>query len=321
MPRDAGVGEDVDRDRQRRVQVAGQRGGVAHPHLRGALLVGQGRQLVGDRVRDHGRVVARLEDRLAHDVELVGALARRAQLRVAVVDRRLRPDEDPRLVEAVQQALVEQVVRARDVRPERLELVDGVVDVGVGQCRASTRDVLLHRGAAQVDHAVVEAQHAVDDRDAAQADPAPVDLHHPAARAGGDRCRVEVRAVGGPQFRRPANRHREAHSHALAGLQLTGGDAALGHGAVARMQPHGHRRRLQRGAGVLEPAVDEHVPPARGPHADASRQQSRVVHHDRAARDERHRSRDPAPVPPALAQLRAAPVVDADDECVGLTLA
>jgi hypothetical protein len=183
-------------DRQRRIEVAGELSGVQHPHLRVALLVGLRRQLVGHGVRDDRRVVARGEDRGTDHVELVRALARRLQQLVAVVDRRLVPDEDALLVEAVEQTRVEQVVRARDVHAERLELLDRAVDVGIGHRRPAPGDVLLDRGAAQVQRPPVEAQHPVADVDGAQPDVALVDLHDLPARARRDRARVAVRMLG-----------------------------------------------------------------------------------------------------------------------------
>ena len=49
---------------------------------------------------------------------------------VALPDRRLVPDQDARAVEARQQALVEQVVRARDVGAELLQVRHDAVHVG-----------------------------------------------------------------------------------------------------------------------------------------------------------------------------------------------
>ena len=161
---------------------------------------------------------------------------------VAVVDRRLAPDEDALLVEAVQQARVEQVVRARDVDAERLELVDGVVDVGVGHRRPAAGDVLLDRGAAQVEHAIVEAQHPVADVDGAQADAAPVDLHGlPSASAWSTVAGVELGVLRRPQLRVALDGDREAHAHALAGTQRARRRAALGD--RRRRAPAAGRRR------------------------------------------------------------------------------
>ena len=260
------------------------------------------------------------EDRVAHDVELARALAGRLEQLVAVVDGRLAPDEDALLVEAVQQARVEQVVRARDVHAERLELVDGVVDVGVGHRRAAAGDVLLDRGAAQVQHAVVEAQHPVADVDGAQPDVALVDLHDCAAGARRDRAGVAVAgarattAFGSPLTGTAKRTRTRSPGRSARGAALPSETVAVG-----RLQADGDGGLLH-GRRCGSPASRRRARSTRRSTSTQTRRGSRPAScmTTGAARDERDLARDPAPVPPALAQCSAAAVVDAHDERVRL---
>ena len=258
------------------------------------------------------------QDGPAQGRERPGALARGLQQPVAVVDRGLAPDHDPGAVQGVEQPVVEQVVGAGDVGVHRLQPRDDAVDVGAGERGAAARHVLLDRRAAEVDLPAVEAQHPVDDADRAQADGAPLDLLGDAPGGERGRRRVEGGVVGRPQ---PGRAHGDAQADVrlLAGRErphrLAGVD---GLAAARRAQVHAqhrlaHRRRGAVDHGAVEQQRRPAAPAARARHL---RQEARVAKLQAAARDELHGARDPAPVPPALADQRALAAVDPDQERV-----
>ena len=170
---------------------------------------------------------------------------------VALPDRGLVPDEDAGAVEAVEQPVVQQVVRARHVRAQVLQLAHVGVHVGLGQRGAVARHVLVDRRAAQLDAAVVQVQVRVLDRDRAQAHGAADHLLHGAAVAQRDRARS--RAAGARATRAPAAAPARVSANA-APLAASAGRAAALRAVVrplGRAQPH------------LEARVDRAAVPSR----------------------------------------------------------
>ena len=316
-----GAAVDVDRDRQRRVGVARdllRAHEVALGHV--GPVVGPRPELVGHRVRDHGRVVARREHRAPHRLPGAPPLERLAQhvgAAVALPDRRLAPDHDARPVEALQQALVEQVVRARDVGADLLQVRDDAVHVGGGQGRAVARHVLVDRRAGELDAPVVEVEHPVLDLHRAQPDAAPVDLLDGPAVA---QRRSGRSTAPGPRASRAAALGRASTSCTRLRRAVWRGSRkrALGHPARRRAQPHLEGGRQHRRAGALEHPVDQQLgAAARGrPAAGHVGHRPEVAQVGAAGRDQVDRAHDPAPVPPALGQARVLAAVDHDDEPV-----
>ena len=196
---EAGPALDVERDRERGVDRA--RLPLRHEEeaARAGLAVRCERQLVRHRVGEHGRVIAPRRHGAPHGPERARPLVRPPEeLRpvVALPDRRLVPDEDPGAVEARQQPVVHEVVRARDVRAEVLQVGHDLVHVRRGERGARARHVLVDRGPPELDAAVVQVEVAALDLDRAEADPPPLALDHPAAVAERERGRVEPRRVG-----------------------------------------------------------------------------------------------------------------------------
>ena len=193
--------------------------GAAQEPLGAELGVGLEGQLVGHRVGDHRRVVARGLHGALHLGHRPLALEREPeQVRavVALPHRRLVPHHDPRAVEPAQQPLAEHVVRARGVGAQLLELAHDRVEVGAGEGGAVADHVLVQRGAAQLDAAVVEVQQAALDLHRAQPDVHPPHLLDPASVGERHRGPVEVGALGRPQLGR-GHRHLALHLAAATG--------------------------------------------------------------------------------------------------------
>ena len=235
---------------------------------------------------------------------------------VALPDRRLVPDHDPGAVEPREQPVVQQVVRARDVRAELLEVAHDPVHVAGRQRGAVAGHVLVDGGAAQEHAAVVEVQQAALDLHRAQPDRPAHDLLDLAAVAQREARRVEPRAVGRPQ-RRGRDGQRQLHAPPLA-LLAAEAERALGHAPAGRAQAHLEHRVDHAGAAALEHAVEQQrrLAPARGAAAAHARHRAEVAQVRAAHGDEPHRAHDPAPVPPALEQPRVLAAVDLHHELV-----
>ena len=210
------------------------------------LVVRREGQLVGDRMGEHGRVVARLGDGSADGEERPSqALAAPQHVRagVALPHRRLAPDEDAGTVEALEQLLVQQVVGARDVRAEVLQVGHDAVHVPAAERRARAGHVLVDRCAAQPDAAVVEVELAAHHGHRAQPDPATLHLDLAAGLHESEPGAVEPGAIGRPELGR---RHGKLEADPLERARRVSG-SGTGHG------PGGHpgaRRRTASARGA-----------------------------------------------------------------------
>ena len=111
---------------------------------------------------------------------------------VALPDRRLVPDEDPGPVEAGEQPVVHEVVRAGDVRAQLLQIAHDGVHVRARERRAVAGHVLVDRRAPELHAAIVQVEEAPLHRHRAKADAPAYDLHHLVLVAQDDAGRVEL---------------------------------------------------------------------------------------------------------------------------------
>jgi hypothetical protein len=313
-----GAAVDVDGDRQRRVLFARDllrpfqvETGHVRPFVRARP------QLVGHRVGDHRRVAARRDHGAADGSPgalALHALAQHVGLAVALPDRRLVPDHDPGSVEPLQQPLVEEVMGARHVGAQLLQVGHDPVHVRRRERGAAAGHVLVDRGAGQLDAAVVEVEQPALHRHRAQADAAPVDVLHRAAVAQHDSRRVELRVLGLPQLG-GGDRHLDAHTAPLAPL-VRQPERAPGDPARGRAQLHLERRRQRLHSGALQHPVHEQLRAAAGgrPAAGHLGHRPEVAEVGTPGGDQVDGAHDPAPVPPALGQARILAAVDHHDQ-------
>ena len=268
-------------DRQRRVEVARERGGVraSRPASCGCSSGIDVSSLATECVITDGWLrAARIVSRTTLE------LARRAgrgvsQQRVAVVDGRLAPDEDALLVEAVEQPLVEQVVRARDVRAERLELVDdasrcrrrsapgrgrGCPPGSTRRAGPATRPLRRSIPSTTVDRAQADAPRG---RPARRAPPARV---RDRARRRGCGCSGD-HSFGSPSTGTAKRTRTRSPGRSARGVALPSETVAVG-----RLQRDGDRRLLRRaGCGSRASRRRARVQRQRGAVAATLRQQAR----------------------------------------------
>jgi hypothetical protein len=142
--------------------------------------------------------------------ERPGAAGRGRQHGVVVVDGRLVPDKDSRLIERVEHRARKQIVRARDVGAKGLQLRHDRGDVRARQRRAVSGHVIDDRRSVQPQPLTVQVQQAVNHLDAAHPDLHAVDLLDAILGLGGDRDAVESGMTGAPQRQRTAHGDVEA---------------------------------------------------------------------------------------------------------------